>query len=95
MGIVSPYPESGVRVQVTRSADDPPWDYSGEAVVPDARFPLRVVVSAEGAVAVELPADAPNGLAERVRLIVRATFRHARDEGGPPPRRIVRWRADR
>jgi hypothetical protein len=35
--------------------------------------------------------------AERVRLLVRAAYKHARAEGGegqPPPRRILRWRAD-
>jgi hypothetical protein len=95
MGIVSPYPESGVRVEATRAAEGPPWEYAGEAVVPDARFPLKVVVSEDGGVAVELPTGAPGGLAERVRLIVRAAFRHARDEGAPPPRRLLRWRAER
>jgi hypothetical protein len=95
MGIVSPYPESGVRVDATRSAEGPPWQYVGEAVVPTARFDLKVTVSADGQAAVELPADAPAGLGERVRLIVRTAFKHARDDGAPPPRRIVRWRPDR
>jgi hypothetical protein len=95
MGIVSPYPESGVRVDAVRSADAPPWHYAGEVVVPMARFTLKVLVTAQGQVSVELPADAPGGLAERVRLIVRAAFKHAHDEGAPPPRRIARWRGDR
>jgi hypothetical protein len=95
MGIVSPYPESGVRVHVARTADGPPWEYTGEAVTPTARFEVRTVIAADGAVAVELPEGAPDGLADRVRLIMRTAFRHARDEDAPPPRRIVRWRADR
>jgi hypothetical protein len=95
MGIVSPYPESGVRVEAVRSGEGPPWAYAGEAVVPTARFALRVTIAEDGGVSVDLPAEAPDGLAERVRLIVRAAFKHARDENAPPPRRIVRWRADR
>jgi hypothetical protein len=95
MGIVSPYPESGVRVEATRSADGPPWEYAGEAVVPTARFPLKIHVSAEGVVVVDLPGDAPDGLAERVRRIARTAFRHAEEDGATPPRRLFRWRADR
>jgi hypothetical protein len=93
MGIVSPHPESGVRVDAARPAAGPPWEYSGEAVVPDARFALRAIVSADGTVDVELSDGAADGLAERVRLILRTAYRHARDDGTPPPRRIVRWRA--
>jgi hypothetical protein len=95
MGIVSPYPESGVRVDAVRSAEGPPWEYAGEAVIPTARFALKVTLSRDGLASVELPTDAPDGLAERIRLIVRAAFKHSADEGAPPPRRIVRWRADR
>jgi hypothetical protein len=34
------------------------------------------------------------GTAERVRLLLRAAYKHAREDAQPPPRRIVRWRAD-
>ena len=95
MGIVSQYPESGVRVEITRADAGPPWDYRGEAVVPDARFAMRATVGPDGAVTVELADGAPPGLSDRVKLIVRAAYRHAKDDGTPPPRRIVRWRADR
>ncbi|MCL2448873.1 MAG: hypothetical protein FWD17_08000 [Polyangiaceae bacterium] len=64
-------------------------------MTPSDRFDLRAVVSAEGTVTVELSEGAPPGLAERVKLILRTAFRHADDEGAPPPRRILRWRADR
>jgi hypothetical protein len=53
------------------------------------------VVEADGTVAIDLPGDAPAGLAEKVRLIVRAACKRAAEDGAPPPRRIVRWRADR
>ena len=43
---------------------------------------------------VELAAGAPEGIAERVRLLMRAAYKHAREDGQPPPRRIVRWRAE-
>jgi hypothetical protein len=33
-------------------------------------------------------------LADRVRLILRAAWRHAKEDGVPPPRRIVRWRPE-
>ena len=88
----------------------PPWVYEGEAGTSGVRLPVKAVVSGEGQVTVELPAgapadsihDGPNGdlngrieaTAERVRLLLRAAYKHARDDAQPPPRRIVRWRAD-
>ncbi len=33
-------------------------------------------------------------LAEKTRLLVRAAWKHAHDQGAPPPRRIVRWRPE-
>jgi hypothetical protein len=95
MTIIGTTPESGVRIDVTRPREgSPPWHYEGEAVTSSARFALASTVSAEGDVVVELPADAPDGIAERVRLLIRAAYKHAREESQPPPRRIVRWRAD-
>jgi hypothetical protein len=97
VGIVGHHPESGVRIAVERSrADGPPWSYEGEAVTPSARFRVSVMVEADGAVQIRLPTEAPTGLAEKARLIVRTAWRHACDEAAAaPPRRIVRWRADR
>ena len=102
MSIVGRTPESGVRIDVARSRDGgPPWRYEGEAVTRDERFAVTVTVSAEGEVSVEMPGGASAAAtAERVRLLVRAAYKHAqaeRGEGGervPPPRRIVRWRAE-
>jgi hypothetical protein len=34
-------------------------------------------------------------LRERVRLMIRAAWKHAEADSLPPPRRIVRWRPDR
>jgi hypothetical protein len=64
-------------------------------VTPAERFAVAATVASDGGVTVDLDAAAPAGLAERVRLILRAAWRHAGDDGSPPPRRIVRWRADR
>ncbi len=95
MGIVGPHPESGVRVEAERPDTGPPWAYIGHAVTPTALLALQASISSTGVVEVNLPADAPAGLAERVRLILRAAYKHAEGEALPPPRRIVRWRADR
>jgi hypothetical protein len=95
MGIVGGHPESGMRIEVERALEGgPPWGYRGEAVTPHARFPVTAVVSAAGEVAVDMAGDAPVGLADKVRLLVRSVFKHAQGESSPPPRRIVRWRAE-
>ena len=49
----------------------------------------------DGTVVVELDPDAPTALAEKVRLLLRAAWKHAEEEVVRPPRHIVRWRADR
>jgi hypothetical protein len=105
VGIVGDRPESGVRIALERPAHGgPPWSYAGEAVTPEARFALSAVIAADGTVAIELQLqpqlepqlrDAPAALVEKVRLLVRAAWKHAHEDGAPPPRRIVRWRADR
>jgi hypothetical protein len=95
MSIVGDSPESGVRVNVSRAREGgPPWRYEGEAVTSAARFPLVATVTAGGEVLVELPAHAPDGIGERVRLLMRAAYKHAREDAQPPPRRVVRWRAE-
>jgi hypothetical protein len=96
MGIVGHHPETGVRIDVERDrADGPPWRYEGEAVTPLARFRVVATLAEDGGVSVELETGAPPGLAEKARLLVRAAWKHAREEEAVPPRRIVRWRADR
>ncbi len=95
MGIVGQHPETGVRVEVERIENGPPWTYRGEAVAPDDRFALSARIEADGEVAVELEPRAPGGLGPRIRLLLRAAWKHAHEDGAPPPRRIVRWRADR
>lgn len=96
MAIVGGHPESGVRVVVERPhAEGPPWQYTGEAATRDARFVVSARLDADGVVTVDLQPGAPAGLADKVRLIVRAGWKHAGDQGAAPPRRLVRWRADR
>jgi hypothetical protein len=95
MGIVGQHPETGVRVDVERTDAGPPWSYRGEAVTPDDRFALEARIEADGGVAIELDGRAPAGLGQRIRLLLRAAWKHAHEDGTPPPRRIVRWRADR
>jgi hypothetical protein len=75
-------------------AGTPPWRYAGEAVTAEASYPLGAVVDGRGGVAVELPPGAPEGLAAKVRLILRAALKHVDDDDGAPPRRIARWRAE-
>jgi hypothetical protein len=95
MSIIGSTPESGVRIEVARPREGgPPWRYEGEAVTATARFALVSTVSAEGDVVVALPAEAPEGIGERVRLLMRAAYKHAREDAQPPPRRVVRWRAE-
>jgi hypothetical protein len=98
MGIVGDHPESGVRIDVQRDRlGGPPWRYEGEAATPGERFPLRAVVEADGSVAVELGGDATparSALAERVRLMMRAAWKHGQESAAAPPRRIVRWRPE-
>ncbi len=95
MSIIGSTPETGIRIDVIRPREGaPPWRYEGEAVTRDARFALAATVSAEGDVVVELGTQAPDGIGERVRLLMRAAYKHAREDGQPPPRRIVRWRAE-
>jgi hypothetical protein len=94
MGIVGDRPESGLRIDVARAPEGgPPWRYRGEVVTADATFALEATVSEAGAVAVEAP-QAPAGVAERARLVLRSAWKHAQGEEQPPPRRIVRWRPD-
>jgi hypothetical protein len=97
MPITGEYPEAGVRIEIERLREDaPPWIYRGHAVTPGARWPMSAVVSDAGEVTVSLGADAPTGTAERVRLMLRAAWKHAQSEGrGAPPRRLVRWRDER
>jgi len=64
-------------------------------VTPSSRFPLAANVSDDGDVLVELAPEAPPALAEKVRLLLRAAWKHADEEDVRPPRHIVRWRADR
>jgi hypothetical protein len=93
MAIVGHPPESGTRIDVERPrVGGPPWSYRGEAATNGARFALVATVGAVGTVSVELSDEAPPGLAEKARLIVRAAWKHAQADGAPPPRHIVRWR---
>jgi hypothetical protein len=95
MGIIGSFPETGVRIEVERAVSPvPPWCYRGHAVLPDARFAITATVSATGEVTVDVPPDAPEGVADRARLILRAAYKHGAKDAAPPPRRIVRWRGD-
>jgi hypothetical protein len=96
MGIVGSRPDSGVRIDLERPIDGgPPWPYRGEAATPGERFSIAATVSADGEVEVDVPPGAPADLGERVRRVVRSAWKHAQEDGLPPPRRLQRWRADR
>jgi len=95
MGIVGDHPETGVRIEVERALEGgPPWCYRGEAVTPNARFPITATLSASGEVSVDLAPGAPPVLADRARLVVRTAWKHAHEDAVAPPRRIVRWRPE-
>ena len=97
MAIVGGHPETGLRIELTRAIrGGPPWAYEGDAVTPTGRHRVRATVEVDGEVSVEVAEGAPADVGERVKLIVRATHKHARDNDGAaaPPRRVVRWRAD-
>lgn len=95
MAIAGDRPESGFRIELERSHDvGPPWEYRGFTVTREARFALGVHVSGDGSVRVEIAPNAPEALAEKLRRLARVLWKHARLDGAPPPRRVVRWRAD-
>jgi hypothetical protein len=94
MGIVGDVPERGVRIALERArVGGPPWVYWGEAVTPTSRHAIVATVSNEGDVGIELPPESPAGLDKRVRLVLRAAWKHASADGTPPPLRVARWRA--
>lgn len=102
MAIVGERPETGVRIAIERPREGgAPWSYAGTASLPDAAFPVSVVVSEGGEVDVTLAAAEdsgaapPSDLAEKIRLIVRAAYRQAKADEEAPAFRIVRWRADK
>ena len=95
MAIVGRDLENGVRVAVERRpGEGPQWEYAGEVTSKAKRFAVAAKVDANGAVALEMKPEPPDGLADKVRLIVRSAWRHAAHDGVAPPRRIARWRAD-
>ncbi len=100
MPIVGDHPESGVRFVLERPPRvGPPWVYRGDAFTTEARFPLEVLVSAEGDVRVDAgntAGEAPAALREKVRLLFRALHRQAKElPGREPPRKVVRWRGEK
>jgi len=96
MPIAGEFPETGFRVDLERLLDGPaPWTYEGCVASPTARYALTVTVSDNGQVVVASSGDMPGELGERVRLLVRTAWKHAHAEGRAPPRRLLRWRADR
>jgi hypothetical protein len=59
----------------------------------DERVAVSAVIGAEGAV--EVTCDDAS-LRERVRLLLRASYKQSVSEGlSAPPRKIVRWREER
>ena len=92
MGIVGGLPESGVRIDVERPAEGgPPWRYRGRVDTPEGSTPIEAQVAGDGQVTI----DAPSDLADKVRLVLRAAWKHGVEDACPPARRIVRWRGDR
>ena len=102
MPIAGDRPETGVRIKIERdkALEDAPWRYAGAAHVPEASFPVAVVVDDAGEVMVTISPAAdgtapPADLPEKVRLIVRTVYRQAKADGEAPAWRIVRWRGEK
>jgi hypothetical protein len=94
MGIVGPFPETGLRIDFERPvAGGPPWRYEGTVATPEAQFHLHAQVTEEGGVAIETADPLPEGVVQKAKLLLRAAWKHAGADAAPPPRRIVRWRA--
>jgi hypothetical protein len=95
MAVVGHAPESGVRVVLARPrSGGPPWLYEGDATTQGGRFRVTAVLEDNGELSVQLSSDAPPGLTDKVRLILRAAWRRAREDEAAPPLRLARWRAD-
>lgn len=95
MGIIGQRPESGVRIDVERPhTGGPPWQYRGTAATSDLEIALNATIDAEGEVRVELGGAGNAELAEKVRLLLRAAFKHSAENDLPPARRIQRWRGE-
>ena len=93
MSIISPHPESGLRLVIERPRGvTPPFRFEGHVYAPAGR--REVVVTVDAAGEVTALADEPE-LSEKVRLLVRAACRHALSESRPPPLRIQRWRGEK
>ncbi len=96
MSVVAGRPESGLRIELERPrGGGPPWAYEGLAVTPGGEWAVSATVSETGEVSVNAEAAAPKDLSTKVLLLLRAAFKHAKADGVPPPRRIVRWRGDK
>ncbi len=95
MGIIGQRPETGVRLDVERpQAGGPPWRYSGRAATAETELAVTATIDAGGEVQVEMGGAGGGDLAEKIRLILRAVYKHAAQDGLPPARRIQRWRPD-
>lgn len=66
--------------------------YVGTVGEDDQEYPVRFELGEDGAVTVGPLADCPAELAERARLVVRASLKQNASLELPPPRRITRWR---
>lgn len=97
MAIVSDHPDHGLRIAIERPAvGGPPWHYKGAAFTKETSYQLKVTVLDAEEVRVEAEDRAPDDLAEKVRLIVRAALKQAKSEGiSAPARKIVRWRGEK
>ncbi len=93
MSIVGRNPESGMRLMLERPREGgPPWKYEGAVYTPTSSHPMRVEVSSDGTVEIEVEDLTSRGLIQRAKQMVRAAYKHAADQNQAPPREIQRWR---
>ena len=99
MGIVGDHPEGGIRFVLERTTANAPWVYEGSAYDREVEHRLRATVDAEGRVTVDEEGALPKDVVQRAKLLLRTSYKHAREVGGDqgepfaPPRRVQRWRA--
>jgi len=83
MPIAKGPPESGFRVVLERVSTEP-LAYEGRVETSAKKYEVRATE--------DEVSGAPHDLAEKVRLLLRAAIRHAKNDGRPAPDRIARWR---
>jgi len=83
----------GFLVTLEKRGDGAAFEYVGTVAEHDCTFAVAFRVDESGAVTLTQPVEGcPAELADRARLVVRASLKQNASLDLPPPRRITRWR---